>query len=607
EQADKAVTEDALRQLASMTGSSSAAAVSAGEPGSTASGATAAGARAKVQSNVVDVASQALLRATSNDDCWAVYMARVQSNLHLIMSVPPVSAAVRARLLVYPSFISHATWDCYHTWQPEALLAVAQARFAGATWTVPYLDHAAGGATPQVPAETRVLSPSACTVREDSVPPAVLDGGLSITSSLALAAVNIFMVMPAATASLMASAQREVRITPRSYIEFLHVFMRTWAAKRKAAATLMARLTHGISTLHATNAMVAKLKDRLLEMQPALALKRTQAAELLERAATQRAEAEVVASKVTDEETVVRAQAEATAALQAEAAADLSAAMPALNAALAAVESLDKAMINEMKSYSVPPPAVRTVMEAVCVLLSKDTDWDSARRLLGSEKPNFQQMLETYDRDNIPAPTLKRLARYTSSPTMSVDAIRKVSVAAASVCMWVHAVEQYNRIAKEVAPKQERLRDMNQALAAANEQLAGKRADLAQIQTKLTELQAQVIAVTAEKERLEEENAIAQTRLARANQLVQGLGNEGNRWQASVARMQKEGRTMLGDCFLSSAFIAFAGPFHNEWRQRLRRAWSSILDTFNAGDVDAWSTLPLPPVFKARRRLPPLP
>lgn len=69
------------------------------------------------------------------------------------------------------------------------------------------------------------------------------------------------------------------------------------------------------------------------------------------------------------EEAEVGAQAAEVKAVQADAQADLDVALPTLEKALKALDSLTKNDITEVKSFAKPPPAVQVVMEAVCILL----------------------------------------------------------------------------------------------------------------------------------------------------------------------------------------------------------------------------------------------
>lgn len=58
--------------------------------------------------------------------------------------------------------------------------------------------------------------------------------------------------------------------------------------------------------------------------------------------------------------------------LQREAQKNLDQALPALEEAINALNSLKRDDISEIKSFQNPPQAVQTVMNAVCLLLSED-------------------------------------------------------------------------------------------------------------------------------------------------------------------------------------------------------------------------------------------
>lgn len=58
-----------------------------------------------------------------------------------------------------------------------------------------------------------------------------------------------------------------------------------------------------------------------------------------------------------------------------EAQADLDLALPAMEAATKALESLNKADINELRVFNKPPNLVKFVMEAVCLLLGSKYDY----------------------------------------------------------------------------------------------------------------------------------------------------------------------------------------------------------------------------------------
>ena len=65
--------------------------------------------------------------------------------------------------------------------------------------------------------------------------------------------------------------------------------------------------------------------------------------------------------------------------------ADLDLATPALNAAMEALESLNKKDMTEIKSYAKPPPLVEKVMSAVMVLRCSEPTWVEAKKQLGMD------------------------------------------------------------------------------------------------------------------------------------------------------------------------------------------------------------------------------
>eukprot|EP01052_Picozoa_sp_SAG31_P060796 SAG31_NODE_19934_length_588_cov_0.791411_2_plen_77_part_01 len=71
--------------------------------------------------------------------------------------------------------------------------------------------------------------------------------------------------------------------------------------------------------------------------------------------------------------------------------------LPALEAAQAALEALDKKDISEMKAYTKPPPAVEMVLCAVMVLLKHDPTWPEAKKQLSDAA--FLGRLQNYNKD----------------------------------------------------------------------------------------------------------------------------------------------------------------------------------------------------------------
>ena len=101
---------------------------------------------------------------------------------------------------------------------------------------------------------------------------------------------------------------------------------------------------------------------------------------------------------------------------------DLAEAIPALEAAIAALNTLKPSDITLVKSMKNPPSVIKLVMEAVCIMRAMKPErkpdptgsgkmiedfWGPSQKLLGDMK--FLDALKSYDKDNIPPPIIKKI------------------------------------------------------------------------------------------------------------------------------------------------------------------------------------------------------
>ena len=119
---------------------------------------------------------------------------------------------------------------------------------------------------------------------------------------------------------------------------------------------------------------------------------------LLKQLASDQEAVDQVHSVVQKEEEIMNEEAVRVQADEAQR--DLEGALPQLEAAIAALDALDKSDISEIRVYTKPPTMVMTVLSAVCVLLQQKPDWNSAKLLLGD--PGFLKKLVGYDKNSVP-------------------------------------------------------------------------------------------------------------------------------------------------------------------------------------------------------------
>jgi len=77
--------------------------------------------------------------------------------------------------------------------------------------------------------------------------------------------------------------------------------------------------------------------------------------------------------------------------------------------------------------------------------------WENGKLLMTRE--NFVQELIFYDKDNIPDEMFKELSRLVENPLFRPELIMCASKAAAGICSWVHSVQKYSEIYRNMQPR----------------------------------------------------------------------------------------------------------------------------------------------------------
>jgi dynein heavy chain len=465
--------------------------------------------------------------------CLAAFVKRIRANLHMLLCMSPVGDSLRIRCRNFPALINCTTIDWFFPWPESALVSVAEFLLEG------------------------------LSLPSDDVRGGIVSMCGAVHTSIADAAIRFHSEL-----------RRNVYITPKSYLDLIDSYKRELHNLRGGIDTRLSQMTAGVTKLNETNEMVASLKEELKALEPVLEEKSAAADKLLAQVEIDKAESALVQDRVSKEEQDVGAQAAEVAAVQAEAQAELDVALPALEKALKALDSLTKGDITEVKSFAKPPEAVQIVMEAVCLLFDMKTDWDSAKKLLTDS--TFLDKLKSYDKDNIKESTLKKLRVYITNPIMQIDVVSKVSKAATGLCMFVHAMDVYAKVAKVVAPKQARVDELNAVLDSANATLAGKQAELRAVIERVAALQQQCDETVAERTRLAAEADATAKRLIRAEKLTSGLSNEGVRWTAACEVLSANKISIVGDAFIACASLSYLGPFTGSYRAELVSHWIEI-------------------------------
>uniref|UniRef100_A0A8C8BKI7 Dynein axonemal heavy chain 3 n=1 Tax=Otus sunia TaxID=257818 RepID=A0A8C8BKI7_9STRI len=481
------------------------------------------------------------------------FIERVKKNLHIVLAMSPIGDAFRNRLRMFPSLINCCTIDWFQPWPTDALEMVANK----------FLEDV------ELEDDIRKEVVSMCKYFQESV------RELSI--------------------SYFTTLRRHNYVTPTSYLELILTFKTLLNSKRQEVDMMRTRYLMGLQKLDFASSQVAEMQKELTALQPELIQTSAETEKMMIQIEKETAEVDAKKELVSADEKEANEAAADAKAIKDECEGDLAEAMPALEAALAALDTLNPSDISLVKSMQNPPGPVKLVMESICVMKGTKPErkpdqsgsgkmledyWGPSRKILGDLK--FLESLKTYDKDNIPPAIMKRIReRFIDHPDFQPAVIKNVSSACEGLCKWVRAMEVYDRVAKVVAPKRERLRAAEELLDVQMQKLKTKQAELKEVVDRLQALNDEFDNMNDRKRELENNIELCSQKLMRAEQLISGLGGEKDRWTEAARLLGIRYIDLIGDVLLSSGTVAYLGAFTVNYRLKCQKQWQVLCSEKN--------------------------
>ncbi|KAF4532840.1 hypothetical protein B566_EDAN014797 [Ephemera danica] len=474
------------------------------------------------------------------------FIERIRANLHVMLALSPIGRDFRDRFQRFPSLLSCCLIDWFTTWPEKGLEKVA--------------DHFLS----QMELEEEV--------RDKCI------------------AMCKYFHTSATERSLR--FEREVKrynyITPASYLELIHTFEKLFVSKTEAIRAYKNRYILGLQQLDFAANQVEVMQEQLKTLRPQLMETSEETDKLMIKIEQDTVEVEAKKEIVGSDESKANEAAAAAQAIKDDCEGDLAEAIPALESAVNALNTLKPADITVVKAMKNPPPGVKLVMEAICVMKGVKPDrkpdpsgsgkmledfWGPSLKLLGDIK--FLDSLKSYNKDNISPTIMKRIReKYIHDREFHPESVRKTSTACEGLCKWVRAIEVYDRVIKIVAPKKAKLAEAEAELAVQMGTLNEKREQLQQVTDKLQTLNDDFAAMSKKKKDLEDNIDLCSQKLERAEKLIGGLGGEKNRWDDMAAQLENKLSNVTGDILLASGMVTYLGAFNADFRQECIEDWT---------------------------------
>ena len=466
--------------------------------------------------------------AETPDNMWSFYVNRCRNNLHIVLAMSPSGSKLRVRCRNFPGLVSNAVIDWFFPWPADALQKVAEFFLA----------------EEQLPDEHRA----------------------NIIGHFVFAHQNV----STAAQRFAEELRRFYYVTPKNYLDFIANYRAQLKYNHKKIKSSTQRLEGGLQKLIEAAEAVERMQVVLSEKSVVVEAKTKQVEALIkviqektEIANKQQAEASEK-QKFAEEQAIVinREKANADEALME--------ALPAVEAASAALENLDKNDLNELKAFTNPPALVKSLcMQLVCLKPTGEKleeNWGDAKKILGNSQ--LLNLLKSYPKDDITEKQVKRVNKYFNED-LTLDKMATVSKAGHGLLTWVVAIMKYYEVAKNVAPLRAKVKEMEKAQRVTEAELSALREQLDKLSKEINELNAQYKESSEELDALQTEASIMRKRLAAASKLIDGLTGERTRWSSDVEELNAQTFRLVGDCLLGSSFLSYVGAFTTDYRHDL--------------------------------------
>ncbi|TPX59802.1 hypothetical protein PhCBS80983_g02245 [Powellomyces hirtus] len=491
----------------------------------------------------------------STEELYKWFTHQIMKNLHVVFTMNPPQGGLASRAATSPALFNRCVLDWFGDWSDQALFQVGK-EF---TQTID-LDLQNYRAPVEFP-----------TVYENlPLPPTYRDAVLN-------AFVFVHKSLHAVNDKLYKRQGRLNHVTPRHYLDFINHYVRLFNEKRDDLEDRQRHLNVGLDKLKETVVKVEELRKSLAIKRNELEAKNSEANEKLKKMVAEQQEAEQKKHTSLELQQEIAKQNVEIAQRRDVVLEDLAEAEPAVIEAQNSVSSIKKQHLQEVRTMTNPPEAVKLAMESVCILLGHKVDsWKTVQSII--RKEDFISSIVNYNTDNMSGRVREEVtASYMSNPKYNFESVNRASQACGPLVKWVMAQVKYSGILERVGPLRQEVQELEASAEVAKERAVSIEAMIQELESSIARYKEEYAVLISETQSLKSEMETVQTRVERSLRLLDNLASEKERWETGSQSFETQMATIVGDVLLSAAFMAYAGYFSQEYREILVHHWIAHL------------------------------
>ena len=475
----------------------------------------------------------------TDDEIYQQFIKNVQKNLHVVFTMNPSSPDFTNRAASSPAIFNRCVIDWFGDWSDAALFQVAKEMTEG-------LNIGAGVEHGVIVELIVRVHKSICKLNE----------------------------------KLRASAKKFNFMTPRDFLDFIKHFRNLLDEKRRELTEQQEHLQKGLQSLKNTETNVNELKVSLFKYDQDLEIKNNEANKKLDLIMEKQRQSNLKIEDSVKLSAQIDKKKEEIAASEEVIQRDLDAVGPALERAKKSVSSISSAALNEMKNYKQPPEKVKMTLEAVLLLMKgKKLEWADIKNEM--TKGDFIANVVGFQINKVSDATRNKVKNdyINKIDSWNLEKIYSSSKAAGPLAEWLESQLKYSEILTQVKPMTDKIEELAKGRIELEDQQAKLTATISELEEGIKQSKiehAELITITS---KLKFEKETVQKKLSKAESLLSGLSSEKVRWEKASKEFVNQFKTLTGDAFLASAFLAYLGFFDQFYRQQLIKVWRDYLKT----------------------------
>ncbi|PAA89834.1 hypothetical protein BOX15_Mlig025375g2 [Macrostomum lignano] len=499
------------------------------------------------------------LMLDSHEELYRWFTQQICRNLHVVFTMNPSSDGLKDRASTSPALFNRCVLNWFGDWSLEAYFQV------GKEFTERVDLDKADYSVPDYPPMALEGLPSRPNHRE----------------MVNNAFVFVHQTLHQANQRVAKRGGRVAAITPRHFLDFIHHYVKLTNEKRADLEEQQLHLNKGLTKIRETVEQVEVMQSSLSQKRSELERMNEQANQKLKQmvqdqqvAEESKKKGEMLQKSLAEKEIFI---AEKTKEVTAE----LSQVEPAVSEAKQAVEGIKRKDIQEIKAMKNPPPAVKMAVESICLLLGeKSSDWKQIQGVI--VKDTFVPSIVNYKTLEMPdsiRETMKK--KYLSNPDYNFEKVNRASIACGPMVKWAIAQISYAEMLQKVEPLRAELKALEVEAGSNRRNAEECQAEISRLEKSIAKYKEEYAALISQAQAIKSDLASVEAKVSRSVALLSSLSNEKKRWESGSDAFKAQMETIVGDCLLSSAFMAYAGYFDQHMRTTLFTTWSHHLQQAN--------------------------